>query len=127
MVHALFFGGTAQSKSKTITNAGGRIGAAFFEDSAAQGLGGFDIDGIIERDVSVQRCVGGDAFNRAGFSARTVESRHARVRHRSPPEGVKATAVSIFAGTRGIGPLAVERCPPQAFRLRRINAWPANL
>src|SRR5206468_1291780 len=101
--------------------------APFTDDPPRQGLGGLDVDRVVERDEGLEWGVRPHPLDRADLAAGGVERRHRGIRHGPPPEGVEGPTVLVIPRARGPGPLAVEGRLPEALGLGREDARPADL
>ena len=107
-------GRPAQAELQAVASAGrdGRTPVA--DDPPRQGLGGLDINRIIQGHERLERRVGPHPADRADLAAGGVEHGHRGIRNGPPPERVKAAAVTVLALARRPGALAVEGGLPQA-------------
>src|SRR5690242_7617107 len=114
----------AQAKRQFRARVSVRTGTA--HHPAGQGLGGFEKCRIVQRRERLERRIGSDAAHRANLAAGRVEVEQAGIRRGAADEGVNSAPVAILA-TALFPLLIVVRKIPDAFRLRRKYAQPADL
>ena len=113
----------AQAELQAVAGAGCDARTPLAHDPPRQGLGGLDVDRVVQGHERLERRIGPDPPDRADLAAGGVERGHRGIGNGPPPEGVEPAAVAVLALAGRPGALAVERRLPQARRAGAGRRW----
>ena len=119
-------GGAGEGEAEGVGDLVGQGGVGFFgEDAGGEGLGGFDVDGVVEEGEGLEGGVAAGAFDDAGHAGGGVEVDEAGVGGAAFEDDVEAAAVFFLADGDGVVVLLAADFFPEAVGLRRIDGGAA--